>query len=243
MNAIASNYQIILLDVEGTTTSISFVTDVLFPYARDNVQTFLENHWDSEETQQDVQLFVQEMTSQGVELTENPSSRSFIPKLALYIQRQIADNKKTTPLKQLQGHIWRTGYGSGVLKGHMYDDVKPCLESWTRRGYKVFIYSSGSVEAQKLIFGCSIVGNLLTYITGHFDTTIGSKTEAGSYSKIASALQCPAEKIVFLTDNLVEATAANASGMGVLLSVRHGTTPLPSNVCFPIIYSFVDARL
>jgi len=232
-----------MLDVEGTTTSISFVTDVLFPYARDNVQTFLEIHWDSAETQQDVQLFAHEMTSQGVQLAEDPSSRSFISQLVLYIQRQIADNKKTTPLKQLQGHIWRTAYDSGVLKGHMYEDVKPCLESWTRRGYKVFIYSSGSVEAQRLIFGRSVVGNLLPYITGHLDTTIGSKVEASSYSKIASVLQCSPEKFVFLTDNLNEATAAKAAGMDVLLSVRPGTAPLPPNVPFPIIYSFVDARL
>ncbi|MEL6348367.1 MAG: acireductone synthase, partial [Myxococcota bacterium] len=165
------------------------------------------------------------------------------------LQRAILDNltwqmdhdRKTTGLKALQGKIWADAYHRGAIKGHVYDDVVPALQRWTDAGRSIYIYSSGSVHAQKLLFGHSVAGDLLPFFKGHYDTRIGSKKDAPSYAGIAADIGCMPGEIRFLTDSLAEAQAASAAGVSVILSIRPGTAPLPEGHGFETITSFDQA--
>ncbi|XP_016097376.1 enolase-phosphatase E1 isoform X2 [Sinocyclocheilus grahami] len=139
---------------------------------------------------------------------------------------QMAADRKSTALKQLQGHMWRAAYVTGKIKGEVYPDVVPAVRRWRRGGLKVFIYSSGSVEAQKLLFGYSVEGDLLDLFDGHFDTNIGAKVESKSYENIAERIGCQPEEIMFLTDVTREAKAAEDAGVNVIMVVRPGNTEL-----------------
>ncbi len=125
----------------------------------------------------------------------------------------IAEDRKATPLKALQGMVWEQGYNAGQLKGHVYPDAVDALKHWHQQGYRLYVYSSGSIQAQQLIFGCSEAGDLSGLFSGYFDTTSGPKREAQSYRTIAQAIECPAENILFLSDIVEELDAAQAAGM------------------------------
>ncbi|KAI9184851.1 hypothetical protein LWI28_001775 [Acer negundo] len=239
----------IVLDIEGTTTPISFVTEVLFPYARDNVGRHLCATYDSAETQDDIKMLraqVQDDLQQGVIgavpiPSDDAGKEEVIAALVTNVDAMIKADRKITALKQLQGHIWQTGFESRELEGVVFDDVPEALEKWDALGIKVYIYSSGSRLAQRLLFGNSNYGNLRKYLSGFFDTSVGNKRETQSYVEISQSLGVdkPSE-ILFVTDVYQEATAAIAAGLEVVISVRPGNGPLPENHGFKTVNSFSE---
>ncbi|XP_073493118.1 enolase-phosphatase E1 [Phyllobates terribilis] len=244
---------VILLDIEGTTTPITFVKDILFPYIQDNVEEYLQNHWHEEECQEDVQQL-------RLQAEKDSGLKGFVPipsnaerEAELLVIKGVVDNvcwqmsqdRKTTALKQLQGHMWRSAYATGKVKGEVYDDVVPALKKWKEAGLKLYIFSSGSVEAQKLLFRYSIEGDLLELFHGHFDTTVGSKMESESYKRIADTIGCSTENILFLTDITMEADAAREAGVHVAIAVRPGNAALTDEEKskFHLISSFHQLNL
>jgi enolase-phosphatase E1 len=214
---------VILLDIEGTTTPVDYVFGVLFPFARDYVADFLTAHYQDAEVQNDIQSLRQEYEAdlaQGlsVPLWDGTEATAAVA----YIHYLITIDRKSTALKSLQGKIWNQGYQEGTLRSHIFPDVKPALERWTTSRKRVFIFSSGSVQAQQLLFSHSEVGDLTSYISGYFDTQTGSKRETESYRKIADAIGVLPEKILFISDVTAELKAAQAAGMETLFSVRPG---------------------
>ncbi|XP_015192197.1 enolase-phosphatase E1 isoform X2 [Lepisosteus oculatus] len=208
--AIPANTSVLLLDIEGTTTPITFVKDILFPFIKDNVHEYLSAHWEEDECKQDVQLLKKQAEEDSrqhragpvhsLSQTAHTDEEKAIQEVVDNVLWQMASDRKTTALKQLQGHMWRSAYSTGKIKGEVYEDVVPAITRWRQEGLKVYIYSSGSVEAQKLLFGYSVKGNLLELFDGHFDTNIGAKVESQSYRRIAERIRCSTEEIMFLTD-------------------------------------------
>lgn len=216
---VMTTYDRIILDIEGTTTSISFVYDVLFPFAREHVASFLESHWSAPGVQADVgELKAQYVRDREAGL--DPPEVVDAKTAAANVLWQMDSDRKTTGLKSLQGKIWQSGYEDGRLKGHVYSDVPEALAKWTKRGCEVYIYSSGSIAAQKLIFGHSEAGDLCPMLSGYFDTTTGPKREHESYQKICA--QIGGEHVLFATDVLAEAQAASHAGLDVVVMVRPG---------------------
>ncbi|GMP65812.1 hypothetical protein CsSME_00026454 [Camellia sinensis var. sinensis] len=239
----------VLLDIEGTTTPISFVSDVLFPYARDNVGRHLDATYDTAETQDDIKLLrfqVQDDLEQGIAgavpiPSDDAGKEEIIPALVANVEAMIKADRKITALKQLQGHIWRTGFQNNELEAVVFDDVPEALEKWHALGIKVYIYSSGSRLAQRLIFGNTNYGDLRKYLCGFFDTIVGNKKETTSYAEISESVGVdrPSE-ILFVTDVYQEAIAAKAAGLEVIISVRPGNGPLPENHGFKTVNSFAE---
>ena len=193
----------VLLDIEGTIGDIAFVRDVLFPFARARVGDVLKSRWDEPE----IASVVHSACYGSVEelLTPAVAARRFL--------QWMDEDKKVTPLKTLQGIIWREGYASGELKAHLYPDAINAMRAWYAKGIKVAIYSSGSVEAQKLYFRYSVAGDLTSLISGYFDTTTGAKGDANSYVKIASAIGIERGMITFFSDAPAETDAALQAGL------------------------------
>jgi enolase-phosphatase E1 len=222
----ASAIRAVLLDIEGTTTPISFVFDVLFPYAARNVGPYLTEH------QKDFKLqpVLRELREKrdAEQWSAGPGSPE-IESLAAYARHLMSQDSKFSALKSLQGEIWQDGYASGELNGHVFDDVPPALRRWREKEKRIFIYSSGSVLAQKLIFGHSNHGNLAELIDGYFDTAVGHKSESDSYGRIASEIGVGAPQILFISDAVKELDAARAAGMSVTLSIRAGNPEPPRN--------------
>ena len=217
----------ILLDIEGTTTPIDFVTKALFPYASRKLESFLrENAADTEVRALINDLHAQhehdERTGLKPPSWRDDSEEERLRSSAGYGQWLIARDSKCTPLKALQGKIWQQGYASGELKGEVYPDVPVAFERWKRQGKKICIYSSGSVLAQRLLFGSVAAGDLTRYINAFFDTRVGAKAEADSYRKIAAALSLEPEQFLFLSDAVKEIEAAQSAGMQALLCERGG---------------------
>jgi enolase-phosphatase E1 len=193
----------VLTDIEGTTSSIAFVKDVLFPYSRERLPAFVETHASKPEV-----LHWLRDTAREADIPE--SDREAIVATLL---RWIAEDRKATPLKALQGMIWREGYETGAYRAHMYPDVAAKLREWKARGLRLYVYSSGSVAAQKLFFAHSEAGDLTPLFDGYFDTEIGGKREAESYARIVSAIAVPAGEVLFLSDIAAELDAARAAGL------------------------------
>lgn len=240
----------ILLDIEGTTTPIAFVSDVLFPYARARAADHLRSTYDSDETRADIGLLRKQVQADleadvaGAVPVPGPEAGpdAVVSALAANVVAMISADRKVTALKQLQGHIWRGGYVRGELKGQVFPDVPQALSEWTAAGSKVYIYSSGSREAQRLIFQYSTAGDLRRFLSGFFDTTTGPKREAGSYAQIALSLGVDAPSdITFCTDIIQEAEAARDAGLRVVLLSRPGNAPLPPMHEFVVVTSLRDA--
>lgn len=222
-----------MLDIEGTTTSIKFVKDVLFPFVRSHIHTYVHDHWAEPEFQEDVKQLRQQAQQDAVidavgvvQIPSNAEELEIKEKIVANVLWQMDGDRKTTALKQLQGHMWRDGYQTGQLVGHIYDDVPLALKRWSSGCSRIFIYSSGSVEAQKLLFGSTTHGNFLQFIAGHYDTKIGAKVKSDSYQRISEDIGCAAGDILFLTDIPKEAVAAKKAGLQVKLVVRPGNSPL-----------------
>jgi len=201
--------KVILTDIEGTTSSISFVKDVLFPYARKHMGEFIHRH-----AMEPSVLRELEAVRQHCGRTMN--TEEIIQQLTQWID----EDKKITPLKSLQGMIWKDGYSRGDFTGHIYEDAVRNLKKWKGSGFKLYIFSSGSVQAQKLLFAHTDYGDLTPLFSGYFDTTIGNKREAVAYQKIAEAIGAPAGDILFLSDTPEELDAAHGVGMRTLLLAR-----------------------
>ena len=201
----------IVTDIEGTTSSLSFVKDVLFPYARAQMGEFIQQH--AEEPA--ITALIEDVRR---EAGDDLSLEGVIQTLEQWID---ADNK-ITPLKALQGLLWETGYQQGDFKGHIYSDAKQKLEQWHQQGIRLYVYSSGSVHAQKLLFGYTEYGDLNYLFSGYFDTRIGAKVEPDSYRHIAEAIKLPANEILFLSDVTPELDAAKKTGMQTAWLIRDG---------------------
>jgi enolase-phosphatase E1 len=208
----------ILLDVEGTTSSISFVYDVLFTHAKARVGEFLAAHREDGR--------VMELAASITAAAGAPLSAAAIAadptRAALAAIDLMNRDVKDTALKELQGMIWRSGFESGELVAHVFDDVPPALAAWADSGLDVRIYSSGSIEAQKLFFGHTAAGDLTSQLRGHYDTTTGPKREAASYARIAADMGLEPRQILFVSDVGAELDAARAAGMATALAVRPG---------------------
>lgn len=199
----------IVTDIEGTTSSIEFVHKSLFPYARAHLRGFLREQAGDPLVQQlidDVEAVV------GWDLS--------LDEAAGVLEQWIDEDRKATPLKTLQGMIWKVGYQAGELKGHVYADTPEFLRRWHAQGLQLYVYSSGSVEAQKLIFGHSDAGDLTPLFSGYFDTQVGGKREPGSYRAILERIGLPGTEVLFLSDIGEELDAARAAGMQTCQLIR-----------------------
>src|SRR6218665_171731 len=210
------NPKFILTDIEGTTTSISFVADELFPYFREHISELisLKSH-----------PVVADAFTETIRLAEEQDNEILTSDddVIWKLRQWSLEDRKITPLKTLQGILWDTGYRNGSLKGHVYPDVAPQLEEWAEQGIQLGVFSSGSIAAQKLIFGFSLAGDLTPCFSAYFDTTTGGKRETATYTKIAEKLHLPASEILFLSDVVEELQAAEEAGFQTIQLVRPGT--------------------
>jgi enolase-phosphatase E1 len=212
-----STVRFVLLDIEGTTTSISFVHDVLFPYSLERIESFVQKNESLPK--------VQDALS-GVKLTMSEESNLNDPTLGDCIEQLktwIREDRKHTSLKSLQGLIWKEGFETKAYTSHLYSEVSSCLKEWKEKGLELGIYSSGSVGAQKLLFSHTVDGDLTPLLSAFFDTEVGHKREEKSYSNIQGQLNIPAPSILFLSDVPEELEAAQNAGLQTLHVVREGT--------------------
>jgi enolase-phosphatase E1 len=206
----------ILTDIEGTTSSISFVKDVLFPYARKALPRFVAEHGGEPE----VRRWLDQVATENGGLCDDRM-------IVEVLQGWIDEDRKHTALKALQGMIWQAGYGIGDYAAHFYEDAAEKLRAWHAAGHPLYVYSSGSVPAQKLFFGYSAAGDLTPLVSGYFDTEIGGKREARSYARIAEAIARAPADIVFLSDVVQELDAARDAGLQTVLIDRLEDYPQP----------------
>ena len=213
-----SNISAVLTDIEGTTSSVNFVYEVLFPYFRNNMDRLKEMTADPQ---------VQAAFKKTVELARELEGKTLksVDEILATLHRWSEEDRKITPLKTLQGILWQEGYNSGELQGHVYADVAPALKQWHDRTIQLAVFSSGSVAAQKLIFGHSISGDLTTYFSSYFDTETGGKRDKETYSAIAEQMHLKCQNILFLSDIVEELEAAQSAGMQTVQLVRVGTKP------------------
>lgn len=234
----SSDTQCILLDIEGTTSSVRFVYEVMFPYAREHVGDYLEHHWQSDATQQAITQMAHDahFETMGSWFATTDLDPRFLV-LDHFVDLMDQDIK-ATGLKMLQGLIWDSAFKSGLIKAHLYDDVKVAMETWCKHGMRIYIYSSGSIPTQKQFFQHTVAGDLLSYLSGHFDTTTGPKRQAESYRQIANELTVPACEILFISDIVQELDAAREAGMHTLLSMRPENQPVDNTHGHHMICSF-----
>lgn len=205
----------IVTDIEGTTSSITFVKDVLFPYAAQHMLAFLQAHWHDDAVRGQIAALE---TDAGKTLATPEAANDVL-------QQWIVEDRKATPLKALQGMIWKAGYESGAYTAHLYPEVADCLRAWRAQGLPLYVYSSGSIAAQKLFFGYSDAGDLTPLFSGYFDTTSGGKREVQSYRNIAAAIGEPANELLFLSDIVEELDAARSAGFQTILLDREQSAP------------------
>lgn len=202
----------ILTDIEGTTSAVSFVFDVLFPYAARHLPDFVRQNAGRADVAEQITAVRR----------DSNEPQADVERVIEILLSWIAEDRKATPLKALQGMVWAQGYQAGQLKGHIYPDAVEALQRWHAAGYQLFVYSSGSVQAQKLIFGCSEAGDLTPLFSGYFDTTSGPKREAQSYTNIQQAIGVEPGEILFLSDIVQELDAAQAAGLQTCGLAREG---------------------
>jgi len=234
----------LLLDIEGTTSPIAFVYEVMFPYARRELDAYLETHWNDDATRNACEAIARDAGAKSLEAwCGKDSAKEKRARVAGEVRRLMDGDIKATGLKELQGLIWKEGFESGEMRARVYDDVVPALQGWCEAGRDIRIYSSGSVAAQKLFFGHSEAGDLLHFFKGYYDTKTGPKKEAGSYEKIAADFEMKSEDILFLSDSADELNAAREAGMATGLCVRPGNPPAPDGHGHPALTSFEQVKL
>ena len=232
----------VLLDIEGTTTPVTFVTDVLFPYARTHLRSHLEEHAGSHEYDSLFTRLHEEHRAASAGGETPPSWAADSPParraaVAAFVDWLMDRDRKSTPLKELQGKIWQDGYERGELVGQVFPDVRPALERWRDQRVPVSIFSSGSVLAQQLLFRHSAAGDLTPLLHAYFDTHVGPKVDPESYARIARAVRIAADSFVFISDVTRELDAARAAGMDVRLAIRPGNAVPPAGHGFAVLHS------
>lgn len=217
---------VVLLDIEGTISSQSFVTRVLYAYLRERMPAYVAEHRDDPVIQA---ILADTITLSGSDADPVET-----------LQAWLAEDKKAPPLKKIQGLIWEHGYAEGAFKGHIYDDAFAVLKRWHADGVPLYIFSSGSIQSQVQFFQFNQEGDLRSLFSGHFDTDTGAKVETASYTKIAKAIGVAPEKLLFFSDNPRELVAAEAAGLPFVHVLREDT---PSDARFPEIHSFEEVEL
>jgi enolase-phosphatase E1 len=215
--------RVVLLDIEGTTTPIAFVHDVLFPFARARVRDWFASRPASDPEAAAIIEELQREYAADVAAGKSPPRDPGAWTLETIVERVhalIDQDRKSTPLKRLQGHIWEQGYAAGSLESRVYPDVPPALARWRQSGIGIGIFSSGSVLAQKLLFAHSDAGDLTPFFRWYFDTSVGAKVESGSYRRIAEAVEAGPHEILFVSDVARELDAARDAGIETRLCVR-----------------------
>ena len=227
-----ANTSAILLDIEGTTTPIAFVYEVLFPFAHQHATDFIREHIGSADVRADIDGLITEYLADVASGNEPPSWRddASLWSVTSYFHWLMRQDRKSTSLKSLQGKIWEAGYRSGKLLGQVYADVPPAFARWRQQQKKIYIYSSGSILAQKLLFAHTTYGDLSGYINDYFDTTTGPKRVAVSYQAIVEKIASPAGEVLFLSDVIAELDAARNAGMQTALCVRPGNAEVESTI-------------
>jgi len=217
----------IVTDIEGTTSAISFVRDVLFPYADEHLDAYVAEHRG--------ETVVAGAMREAAALVGAPESDD--ASVLAHLHAWSAEDRKATPLKTLQGLIWNDGYARAGLRGHVYPDVAPALHAWHTAGIVLYVYSSGSIVAQRVLFAHSSAGDLSALFSGYFDTTTGLKREPSSYAAIAREIAVPTPQTLFLSDVEAELDAARAVGMQTARLLRPDDTPAGATTSHP---AFVD---
>jgi enolase-phosphatase E1 len=217
LEPICISAQAVVTDIEGTTTPLAFVKEVLFPYARAHLPNFVAHHHEDPAVAEQLRLVCQ---IAGVQLG--------LRKLGNLLQVWIDQDRKIPPLKSLQAMVWEKGYQSGEIKGQIYPDAVHALKEWRQAGVPLYIYSSGSVQAQELLFRHSEHGNLSGLFSGHFDLAVGGKQDAKSYATIARCVGLPPQRILFVSDVVEELNAARHAGMQTVWMVREDNLPAQS---------------
>jgi enolase-phosphatase E1 len=217
----------IVVDVEGTTSALAFVHNVLFPYARRHLDAFLRDRWDAPEIAAARDLIARDAGADAFAewCGGDPSSAGARDRLRAEVLRLMDADAKFTGLKRLQGLIWEEGYRAGLLRSHVFPDVPPALAAWSAAGLDVRVFSSGSVAAQRLFFAHTEAGDLSAAFRGHYDTTLGPKREPASYAAIAADMRLAPAEVLFLSDVAAELDAARAAGLATALVVRPGNAP------------------
>ena len=230
----------ILLDIEGTTSSVTYVYDVLFPYARRELSAFLKAHWDEPKVARARDLIAVEAGASSFAdwVPVGSSVEESRAQLVAEVNRLMDADVKATGLKELQGLIWRQGYDAGLLLSHVFPDVRPALAAWHASGLDIRIFSSGSVAAQQTFFSRTQAGDLTGYFRGHYDTTIGPKRQPESYTTIAGEMKLRPEQILFLSDVTAELDAARTARLATALVERPGNAPSPADHGHPVVTSF-----
>jgi enolase-phosphatase E1 len=227
----ASTYKLYLLDIEGTVAPISLVTEQLFPYAQAHIGEFLRDNIDDPAVREDLMLLAQENRAEtdpylpcrlpNVRWPALVADTRFQIDAHIYLLWLMDQDRKSTALKSLQGKIWKAGFESGELKGTLFADVPEAFARWAAQA-KVAIYSSGSVEAQQLLFRYSNYGDLTAQISGYFDTRTGAKAASASYAAIAEAMEAAPGEAIFFSDVVRELDAAREAGLATRLVMREG---------------------
>lgn len=208
-------YSAIITDIEGTTSRVSFVTEVLFPYAARELPGFIRANLS------DAAVAAALDACRALMQQADATVDAIIARL----QQWIAEDQKITPLKTLQGMVWQQGYQSGAFRGHLYQDAFTALTQWQQQGIKLYVYSSGSVQAQQLLFRYSDFGDVTPLFSGYFDTRIGAKRDISSYAAILQQLQLPPKQVLFLSDVAAELDAAKVLGIATVQLIRDGQSP------------------
>ncbi|HYI13619.1 MAG TPA: acireductone synthase [Thermoanaerobaculia bacterium] len=222
-----------LLDIEGTTTPIAFVTETLFPYARTHLRSYLERHGDSPQYLELLRTFRQEHAADAHARHNVPpwsgigaEARASVEAYADWL---MARDRKSPALKELQGYVWEEGYRNGELVAPVFPDVPRAFERWRTAGTDIGIFSSGSVLAQRWLFRCSSAGDLSAYLCCYFDTNTGQKKDASSYTRIAREVGRQPDEIVFVSDVVAELEAARTAGMTTIMAQRPGNPQQPEH--------------
>lgn len=239
--ATAQNCTHLLLDIEGTTCPVDYVAGTLFPYAANALEGFLEAQGEDDE----VQDLIAQIRS-AWETDDHEQARALhdqhardSPFCTPYIHWLIREDRKLTALKSLQGKIWNLGYRSGELKAPLFKDISTALNRLKHQGIILASYSSGSIEAQHLLYQYSDAGNMRPLFSHWFDTTTGPKREAESYRKICKVMQAEPERVTFISDVNAELQAARTAGMDGIFSDRPGN-PETGSKGFPSLKSWTN---
>ncbi len=236
----------ILLDIEGTTTPMTFVTQVLYPYARTHLRSYLYRHGSTAQYLALMAAFREEhardeRAGEPVLPWAAPGADAR-PCVQAYAEWLMDRDRKSPALKELQGYIWDEGYQHRAFAGQVYEDVPRAFERWLQEGVRVGIFSSGAVLAQQGLFRCSSAGDLSSFVRWYFDTRTGSKQDPASYTRIAAESGEAPAQVLFVSDSVAELNAARTAGLATIMSDRPGNIPQPPHD-HRIVHSFDEIRL